>query len=44
MSGQQLRAHAEATLFTRSDVVQNLLSLQLGQAKKRFAESRSLRD
>jgi NTE family protein len=43
MSGQEIRAYAEETLFRRADVVRRLLSLQFGQAKKRFTESRSLR-
>lgn len=43
MSGREIRAYAEETLFGRSEVVRRLFSLQLGEARKRFAESGSLR-
>ena len=43
MSGQEIRAYAEETLFKRSDVVRRVLSLQFGDVRKRFTESRSLR-
>jgi len=43
MSGREIRDYAEATLFKRSDVVRRVLSLQLDDVRKRFAESHSLR-
>jgi NTE family protein len=43
MSGQEIRSYAEETLFRRSDVVRRLLSLQIGEARKRFTETHSLR-
>jgi len=43
MSGREIRDYAEATLYTRADVVRRVLSLQLGDVRKRFTESHSLR-
>lgn len=43
MSGREIRAYAEATLYKRKDVVRRLLSLQFGEMRKRFNAAPSLR-